>query len=113
MLDETLDPAEALGEREQAAALERAARRVQPPAQHRRDDAAEAARHLRPRERVLRVARQPRVVDALDLRLMLEELRDRDHVGAVTLHAQCQSLDGARSEERIERARYTPHRVLQ
>src|SRR5205814_9224286 len=76
MLNETLDPAEALGEREQAAALERAARRVQPPAQHRRDDAAEAARHLGPRERVLRVARQPRVIDALHLRLLLEELRD-------------------------------------
>src|SRR4029077_17840149 len=88
VLDEALDAAETLGEREQLALLERAARGPESAAQHRGDDAAVAARHLALRQRMLRVAGEPRVVDALDLRLLLQELRDGERVGAVPLHAQ-------------------------
>src|SRR5215469_5462042 len=103
MLDEAFHPAEALGEREQPAVLERAACRLEAATQLRGDDAAVAAGHLSPRERVLRVAGKSRVMHALDARMLLEELRDRERVGAMPLHAQCQRLDAAQRQERVER----------
>src|SRR5437762_8630847 len=66
MLDEALHAAQTLRQREQTAALERAARALEPAAQYRGDDTAETTRHLSPGKRVLRVTRQPRVVHALD-----------------------------------------------
>ena len=62
------------------AALERAARRGQAAAQYRGDDAAVAAGHLPLRERMLRMAREPGVVHALDRRVLLEEARDGERV---------------------------------
>src|SRR5262249_52741554 len=113
MLDETLDAAQALGEREQVAALEGAARRLEAAAQHRPHDSAVAGLHLPPGERVLRVALETGVVDALDRRVLLEELRDRERVGAVPLHAQRERLDAAQREKAVERTRHPADRVLQ
>src|SRR2546423_15252372 len=101
MLDEAFDAAQTLRQREQTAAPEHAARRLEAPAQYRGDDTAETTRHLRPGERVLRMTRQPRVVHALDLGLLFQELRDGERIGAVSLHAQCEGLDAPQRQERI------------
>src|SRR6185503_16172340 len=58
VLDQALDAAQALGEREQAAALEEALRRGESALQHRRDHAAVTRVHLPRRQRVLRMRRQ-------------------------------------------------------
>src|SRR4030081_873071 len=113
MLDEAFDAAQTLRQCEQTAALEHAARRLEAPAQYRRDDAAETTRHLSLGERVLRMTRQPRVVHALDLGLLFEELRDGERIGAVSLHAQRQRLDAPQGQERIERSRHAAQRVLE
>src|ERR1700719_2483758 len=112
MLDEALDAAQTLRQREQTAALERAARALEAAAHYRRDDTAETTGHLSPGERVLRMTRQPRVVHALDLGVLFEELRDGERIGAVSLHAQRQGLDAPQGQERIERARHAAHCVL-
>src|SRR2546430_5444760 len=85
MLDEALHAAQTLRQREQAAALERTARALEAAAQYRGDDTAETTRHLSPGKRVLRVTRQPRVVHALDPGMLLQELRDGERIGAVSL----------------------------
>src|ERR1700693_5995827 len=112
MLDEAFDAAETLRQREQTAALERAARALEAPAHYRRDATAETTGHLSLGERVLRMTRQPRVVHALDLGMLFEELRDGARLGAVPLHAQRQRLDAPQGQERIERARHGAHCVL-
>src|SRR5213082_16222 len=113
MLDEALHAAQTLRQREQMAALEHAARALEPAAQYRGDDTAETTRHLSPGKRVLRVTRQPRVVHALDPGMLLQELRDGERIGAMSLHAQRQGLDAPQGEERVEGAGYGAHRVLQ
>src|SRR5256885_5291206 len=113
MLDEALHAAQTLRQREQAAALERTARALEAAAQYRGDDTAETTRHLSPGKRVLRMTRQPRVVHALDLGMLLQELRDGERIGAVSLHAQRQGLDAPQGEERVEGPGYGAHRVLQ
>src|SRR2546430_1527604 len=56
MLDEALHAAQTLRQREQMAALEHAARALEPAAQYRGDDTAETTRHLSPGKRVLRAS---------------------------------------------------------
>src|SRR5207244_5921535 len=75
VLDQRLDAAERLGEREDLAGAEEAARLVEPAAQDEADHAAEA-RRLRSRERMLRVRLQAGVDDLLDLRVRLEPGRE-------------------------------------
>ena len=57
MIDQALDAAETLGDREYPAALEAAARRIDSAANEEADDAAEPVLHLRARQRVLRMTR--------------------------------------------------------
>ena len=112
MLDQALDAAQALGQREDLAALEHAQRGAFAALHDRRHHAA-ARGHLAQRERMLRVAREPRVVHAFDLRMLREPLRDRERVLGVALHADRQRLQPARGEEAVERARHRAHGVLQ
>jgi len=56
--------------------LQHAARIINRPAQYGRDNTAIASRHLTLRESVLRMTLEPRVVDALDLGMLLQELSD-------------------------------------
>src|SRR5690242_1336624 len=102
MLDETLDAAETLGQREQVTALQHPARIVDGTAQHRGYDSAIPPDHLTLRERMLGVAFEARVVDALDLRMLFQELRNSQRIGAVALHAKRKSLDAAQDQEAIK-----------
>src|SRR5262245_51162555 len=113
MLDEALDSAETFREREEMALLQERARFREPTAQHRADDSAEATMHLALRELVMRMTCEPRIDHAIDLRMLLEVLRDGERVRAVTLHAKRERLDAAKGEEGIERPRHTADRVLQ
>ena len=79
MLDQAFDAAERFGEREQLAALEHAARLAQAALDHDRDDAARTV-HLPLRERVLRMRLQARIDHALDGRMLLQPLRERERV---------------------------------
>src|SRR5215471_8666989 len=102
MLDQALDAAEALGQREDLAALEEAARVVEAALEDRRHHAAEAA-HLPLGQRMLRMARKARIVDAGDLGMLLQPRRDRGSILAMALHAQPQRLHAAQGEEAVER----------
>src|SRR5581483_5950413 len=113
MLDQALDPTQALGEREEMAALEHAARIVERSLQYGSHYPAVAARHLPARERMLRMTLQPGVVHALDLGMACEKLRDGERIRAVPLHPQRQSLDAAQRQEGVEWARHGSQRVLQ
>src|SRR3954453_16636948 len=113
MLDQALDAAEALGEGEELAALEEAARCAKATLDHRGHHAAIAVVHLLRREQVLRMAGEPRINGALDLRMLLEPGGDVHRIAAMPLHAQRERLDAAQGEECIERARHAADRVLQ
>src|SRR5690348_10388142 len=113
VLDEALDPAEALGEREKLAPLQKSPGILERSLQLRAHDPAESAPHLSFRELVLRMARKAGVVNAGDLRMGPEEAGDGERVGAVPLHAHGQSLDAAQDEKAIECARHVPEPVLQ
>src|SRR6202022_4153809 len=63
------------------------------------DHAAEAARHLPHRERVVRVAREARVPDALDGRVLLEKARHLERVRRVPLHPQRERAQAAQEVE--------------
>ena len=62
---------------------------------------------------VMRMVRQTRIDDALDLRMLLQKLCDGERVGAVAFHAQSQRLDAAQRQEGIERPGHAAHGVLQ
>src|SRR6185295_3928182 len=67
MVDQALDAAETLGDREYPAALQTAARHIDSAANEEADDAAEPVLHLRARQRVLRMTWQPGIENALHL----------------------------------------------
>ena len=113
MFDETFHAAETLREREQMTTLEEAASVFEPTAELGADDAPEAAVHLALRKFVMRMVRQTRIDHTLDLRMLLQKLRDGERVGAVPLHAQSQRLDAAQRQEGIERPGHSAHGVLQ
>src|SRR5437868_2718054 len=108
VLDQALDAAEALGQREELAALEEALGCRQPTLENRRNHATVALVHLLRREQVLRMAREPGIDHALDLRMFCQPGGDVHGVAAMALHAQRQRLDAAQREEGIERARHAP-----
>src|SRR6266513_2922919 len=113
VLDQALDAAKALGESEEFAALEEPPGSLQPALKHSRHHAAVAAVHLPGGKRVLRMAREPGINDALDAGMLFEPLRDLHRVLAMTFHPQCQRFDAAQGEEGVERARHAAQRVLQ
>src|SRR4051794_20750910 len=67
-----------------------------------RDHAAETA-HLLLRKFVLRMLLEPRVINLLNLRLLLQPSRDFHRVLAMPLHAQSQCFQSAKREEAVER----------
>src|SRR5436190_358345 len=71
VFDQAFYPAETLGEGEELAALEKAARCTEPSLQHRAHHAAVALVHLLRGEQMLRVARQTRIDHAFHLRVLL------------------------------------------
>src|SRR3970040_113827 len=95
MLDQALDAAEALGEREKLAALEEAARGGQAALQHGGHHPAVAPAHLARRAQVLRMAGEAGIDDALDPRVLLQKLGDAHGVAAVALHAHSERLDAS------------------
>src|SRR6185312_13989423 len=113
MLDETLDTAETFSQREQVTALQHVARVINRTPQHRGYDPAIPPDHLTLRERMLRMAFESRIVDALDPGMLFQELRNGQRVGAMALHAQCQSLDSSQDQKAIKRPSYRAHRILQ
>src|SRR5262245_51827563 len=112
MLDQAFDAAEAFSEGEQPAALEEAPGIVEGAGEVGGDHAAEGT-HLLRGERVLRMAWQTRIIDAADLGMALKPLRDRQRRGAMALHPQCQRLEPAQRQKRIERPLDRADRVLQ
>src|SRR2546430_12450641 len=102
MLDEAFDSAETFRERKQMTALEHAPCIIEAAAQHRGHNAPVAAGHLPLRERVLRVTREPGVVDTLDARMALQKLGDRQRVAAVPFHPERERLDPAQRQKRVE-----------
>src|SRR5260370_38362014 len=112
MLDQALDAAEAVGEREDLDALQEARRLGEPALELDRHHAA-MAMHLAARQRVLRVIGEARVMHARDLLLAGEMLGDRLGVGAMPLHAQRQRLQAAQREEAVEGAGAGGPRVWQ
>jgi hypothetical protein len=103
VLDQALDAAQTLGQREQPAVFQEALGARKIGLQHNRHHAAEGT-HLTARQRVLRVRRQARVVYARDLRLLGEPVREVKGVGAMSFHAQRQCLQAAQCEKAVERA---------
>ena len=112
VLDERLDAAERLRQGEEPEPLEEAARVVEAAPKVAGDHAAEAA-HLPLRERVLGVGRQPRVAHPGDLRVRLEEPRDRHGVGLVLPHPERKRLHPAHGEPAVHGARHRADGVLQ
>src|SRR5881397_107430 len=80
--------------------------------QHDRDHSAKGA-HLFLRQLMLRMLFETRVINFLDLRLLLEPARDLKRVFAMPLHPQRQGFQSAQSKEAIEWAGDRAHRVLQ
>ncbi len=77
MLDQALHAAQAFGQREHFARLEKTPRTVNVRVQIDRDNAAETAMHLVARQCMLRMRFQPRIVHLADLRLLLEPVRQQ------------------------------------
>src|SRR6202007_72282 len=106
VLDQALDAAEALGEREEPAALEEPPGALQPALEHGRHHPAVAPVHLPFRQGVLGMARQAGVKDPFDFRMLFEPSGDVDRILAMPLHSEREGLDAAQREKGIERARY-------
>ena len=77
-----------------------------------RQHAAEAVRHLPPRELVLRMVRQARVEDLRHLRVPAKELRQRQAVAECCAIRSGQRLGAAQHQPRVERAQDRAGRVL-
>src|SRR4051794_7532111 len=103
MLDQALDPAEALRQAEDLASGKHAPGRLQATFDDGGDHPAEAV-HLTARELVLRMAGQAGVDHAIDPRVLLEPPGDGQRVAAVAFHPQAQSLDAPMREVAVERA---------
>src|SRR6185312_12344976 len=112
MLDQALDPAQALGQREDLDPLEEAPRFGQAALELDRDHAAVAV-HLAPGQLVLWMAGETRIVDAGHLRVARQMLGDRLRVDAMPLQPERQGLQAAQREEAVEGARDGAHRVVQ
>src|SRR6184192_10076 len=102
MLDQALDAAEALGQREQAAMLEKALGAREIGLQADRHHAAERA-HLTLGERMLRMRSQARVIDLRHFVLRFEPLRELQRTRAMLLHPERQRLQAAEREKAVER----------
>jgi hypothetical protein len=79
--------------------------RLEPAGELEGEDPAEAA-HLTGRQRMLRVGRQARIVDAGHGRMAAERLRQRLAVGVVPGHPQGQGTQAAQQQPRVERAEH-------
>src|SRR5688572_3876609 len=101
MLDQALHAAEALREREQAAALKEAARRSEAASKHRGHHAAVALVHLLACQQMLWMRCKARVDNARDLGMLFEPRGDVHRVAAMALHAHGECLDAAQSEEGV------------
>ena len=94
-LDQAFNAAQALGKREQPRAARYFARHLHAAFYLEREHAPEATDHLALRQRVLGMARQARVIDALDQRVLLEKTRDLLRVAGVLAHPQRERLEPA------------------
>ena len=102
MADQRFDAAKALRERHQLHGVQQRPRLLER-AETERDDAAEAA-HLPPGELVVRMIGKPGIVHLRDLRMGGEELRQRQAVLVVPLHADRQRLGAAQHQPRVHRS---------
>src|SRR3954465_2294661 len=112
MIHEAFHPTETFREREQMGVLEEAPRTGEIGFQNDCDHAAERA-HLFLGEFMLRMLFEPRVVNLLDLRLLLEPARDLERVLTMALHPQGQRLQSPQRQETVERSGNGADRVLQ
>jgi hypothetical protein len=110
MADQRFDAAEALASAISSTEL-RQRRALSERAEAERDDAAEAA-HLPRGECMLRMIRQPGVVNLSDLRVAGQKLRELERVGVVALHPDGQRLDPTQHEPRVHRPEDRPLGVL-
>src|SRR4051794_14251380 len=111
VLDQRLDAAERLGQREHAGAVAHLERALLAALRAERHHAAEAV-HLAVGHLVAGVVRQPGVVDLLHPLVGSEELDDAFGVVAVALHPDRQRLEAAQGQPGIERAGHRAHGVL-
>ena len=111
MLDQALDATQALGQRKETTAFEKAFRSGKVRLEHDRDHAAECA-HLSLGELVLRMRREPRVVNAGHFRVRGEPSAELVRVLAMPLHAQCKRLESAQGKKTVERSADAANRVL-
>ena len=108
--DQRFDAAEALGERHQPHAVQQPARGLER-AELEREHPAEAA-HLTPRQLVLRMRGKARIVDALDLGMRGQKLREREAIGVVLRHAERKGLGAPQDQPRVHRAENRARGVL-
>src|SRR4051812_16088003 len=111
MIHEAFHPTETFREREQMGVLEKTPRASEIGFQNDCDHAAERA-HLFLREFMLWMLFEPRVVNLLDLRLLLEPARDLERVLAMPFHPQGQRLQSPQRQKTVERAGNRADRVL-
>ena len=105
VLDERLDAAQRLGEREDADALEHRAGLIEAVFEVDRHHAAKVA-HLLLGDIVLRVALQARVDHPLDRRVLAQVPSHALGVDAVALHADVQCLRRTQEQEALHDARH-------
>ena len=103
-------PPEAFGERHEPDAVQHRARALE--RSHVEGQHAAEPLHLARGERVLRMVRQPGIVDLPHLRMPREILGDRLPVSVVRLHAHGHRLRAAQHQPRVERAQDGARRVL-
>ena len=111
MTDQRFDAAEALGQAEIASAGPRTRARARGPSST-NETMPPKPLIWRLRELVLRMRRQPGIVDACDVVARLEKLGDRLGVARVLAHAQRERLCAAHRQPRIVRARNAADGVL-
>ena len=111
MLDQALDRAEGLGEREQLGAAHHPPRRRLAAAQREAHHPAEVG-HLLRRGGVTGVVGEAGVEHPLDGAGDREQLDDGPGVGAVAVHPHGERLDAAEHEVAVERGRHGTGRVL-
>ncbi len=112
MLDQAFHATKRLGKREQVAALERAARLLQPTLDLDTDNAAEAV-HLTPGKCMLGMALEAWIDHPLNGGMLLKPTRQLKRAFAMGAHAQVQRLQATHGQKGIEGARYRADGVLQ
>src|SRR4051794_32409439 len=112
MIDEAFHAAQTFCQGKEMRVLQESTRPCEIRFQNNRHHSAERS-HLLLRELVLRMLVEARVINLLDLRLLLEPARDLEGVLAMTFHPKRERFQTAQRQETVERSSNRADRVLQ